>query len=667
MAEVTEIPAYSIKNAARKAKTRDTKLRKKITADGFFTRPGDELGRVHTQDAKTQDSVQNFAAKIGVGTDNLSSGTGYGFNPISRMRTMLEWIHRGSWVGGVAIDVRGDDMTRAGVELQGQLEPEQIAAMEEYATQQGLWNGINNTIKWGDLYGGALGVYLIDGQDLSTPLDMSKIGKGQFKGILTLDRWQVDPSLFDLVTEYGPHLGLPKFYRVSSDAPALRNTNIHYTRVFRIIGVELPYWQQLQENLWGISVLERLYDRMIAFDSATQGAAQLVYKSYLRTYKIKDYKETVASGGPAFENLVKYVNMMARFQSIEGITLMDMEDEFEEHGSTSFSGIAEALVQFGQQLAGALQIPLVRLFGQSPAGLNSTGESDLRTYYDGINQQQNKKLKMPVTIIYRLIAASLGIKLDDSFSIKFRPLWQLTEIEKADVASKIADSVTKVEEAGLVTQQTALKELRQSAAITGIWNNITDEDIEAANDELAPLPEEVEAYAAKAGLEGPGEDLTQIPGSVGNAKDRARTRDYRSAAGMGYYHDLPVVIETPAGTVRRGYNFVTTMPADYGYIRGVTGADGDQVDCWVGPSHASNKVFVIDQRNLDTGEFDEHKCMLGYYSKESALDDYVLGYSDGKGASRVMHITEFDMPGFKQWLAVGDKTKPIDEWINQVG
>jgi hypothetical protein len=50
----------------------------------------------------------------------------------------------------------------------------------------------------------------------------------------------------------------------------------------------------------------------------------------------------------------------------------------------------------------------VRLLGQSPAGLNSTGESDWRNYYDGINARQNKDLGDGTTTIYKLTAQSAG-------------------------------------------------------------------------------------------------------------------------------------------------------------------------------------------------------------------------------------------------------------------
>ena len=440
---------------------------------------------------KATDSFVNFAHNLGIGTDNPMSSSSYGFNPISRNRTLLEWIHRGSWLGGVAVDVVADDMTRAGINIKGEIDPEDIEHLAETAVSLGIWNAVNETIKWSRLYGGALAVMLIDGQDPATPLRLNTIRKGQFCGLLSLDRWMVEPSLSDLVTEYGPNLGLPKFYTVTANAPALSRMRIHYSRCIRLEGVRLPYWQRVMENLWGISVLERLYDRMIAFDSASTGAAQLVYKSYIRTYKIKDMREVVAAGGDALNGLIKYTDMMRRFQGIEGMTLIDAEDDMAAESHGAFSGLADALVQFGQQLSGALQIPLVRLFGQSPAGF-STGETDLRNYYDTIKQQQEKDLRVPLTKVWRAMAASEGIELPEGTKIEFNSLWEMSDEQKATIASTVATAVGAMEEAGLIDKPTALKELRQNSNITGIFTNITDDLIAEAEAEPPPLPEGAE-------------------------------------------------------------------------------------------------------------------------------------------------------------------------------
>lgn len=480
----------SIKRVAQRAKAQDKRDRMAAEKDAAQKK----------NLTATADSLQNFAAAIGIETGNLSSFSSYGFNPITRIRTLLEWIHRGSWLGGVAVDLVADDMTRAGVDIKGEMEPEDIQKIEEEATALGVWNSFNDTVKWGRLYGGAIDVALIKGQDLSTPLRIETIGKGQFKGMYSLDRWMVEPSLGDLVTDFGPTLGLPKYYNVTMDAAALSGKKIHHSRVMRMEGIGLPYQQRLAENLWSVSVIERLYDRMLAFDSTTQGAAQLVYKSYIRTYKIKGLRQIISTGGPAYTALLKFVNLMRQTQSIEGLTLLDGEDEFEALTHGAFSGLSDILSQFAEQLAGALQIPLVRLFGQSPKGF-STGETDLRMYYDSIHQQQNRHMLVPVTNVYRCIAQSLGIKVPDGFSLQFKPLWQITEKEKAEIVTATTGAVMAAQGPGLISDRTALMELKQASDITGMFTNISQDDIEAANDVPTP-PVDPLMPGAEGGAEG---------------------------------------------------------------------------------------------------------------------------------------------------------------------
>lgn len=523
------MPKQSIKGAVRDAMRADARARKDATTKGLSDGTQSKVATI--------DSFVNLAQGLGVGADNpLTSGT-YGFNPITRNRVMLEWIHRGSWLGGMAVDVVADDMTRAGIEPLGDIAPQADDIMEHSSVVLKLWDQINQCIKWSRLYGGAICVALIDGQDPRTPLNLSSVGLNQFKGLLTLDRWMVEPSLEDLVTEYGPNLGLPRYYRVQPNAPALRGSAIHYSRVlFRLVGVELPYQQQLTENLWGISVLERLYDRMVAFDSASMGAAQLVYKAYLRTLKVKGLRDIVAAGGKPMQGLYSYVDMMRRFQGIEGITMLDFEDDFAVQQHSSFSGLSDALIQFGQQLSGALQIPLVRLFGQSPAGLSATGESDLRTYYDHINQRQNRDLRTGVTNMQLLLARSKGIALPPTYLTEFSPLWQMSTKEKAEVANTVTDAVTKAKDAGLVSEQTAMKELRSSSRDTGIFANITQEDIAKANAELEPpMDESMFGGLGLPGmnpLEGENNGPPQAPGREGDGPlSRVKLREEADAGG----------------------------------------------------------------------------------------------------------------------------------------
>lgn len=466
----------SIKAAHHRALAEDEQLRSVATS-------GTHVNGV------TADSFINLAHKLGVGADNaLSSGT-YGFNPITRNRTQLEWIHRGSWIGGLVVDLPADDMTRAGVEYITEMPPDDIEVLDRKIAALNIWPEIANVIRWGRLYGGGLGVILIDGADMKEPLTADSIGPGDFRGLLSLDRWMVEPSYSDLVEELGPHLGKPRYYRVSQNAPALRGKTIHHSRVaFRILGHELPYNQSLTEGLWGCSVLERLYDRMLAFDSASMGIAQLIFKAHLRTLAVKDLREIVSMGqnSQALMGLVSYVDNMRRYQSSEGVTMIDAEDTMHIDQMSAISGVSDALTSLGQQLSGAAQVPLVRLFGQSPAGLNSTGEADMRMYYDGIGQKQMRDLHTGTQLVYKCAAISSDIKLPHGFTLGFRSLWEMSDTEKSQVTTATSGAITGAHEAGLISDYVAMKELRQLGRKTGVFTNITEDDLGKADKEIAP-------------------------------------------------------------------------------------------------------------------------------------------------------------------------------------
>jgi hypothetical protein len=277
-------------------------------------------------------------------------------------------------------------------------------------------------------------------------------------------------------------MGMPKHYQVISGINSLPGMNIHHTRCMRFDGIRLPYYQKLFENLWGLSVVERMLDRLLAFDSSTTGAAQLLYKSHLRVLSVEGFREALAMGGETEAAMVKQFNYIRSMQSNEGFTVLDGKDKFDYH-ATTFSGIAELIDQFATQISGATNIPIVRLFGQSPSGF-STGETDLRNYYDDVNKLQENVLRPQLNRLFEVISRSLsGNPLPEDFTFEFNPLWTLSDTEKSQIASTDTTSISGLFTQGIITKGMALKELLQHSRVTGRFTNITEEDIEAANAE----------------------------------------------------------------------------------------------------------------------------------------------------------------------------------------
>jgi hypothetical protein len=123
-----------------------------------------------------------------------------------------------------------------------------------------------------------------------------------------------------------------------------------------------------------------------------------------------------------------------------------------------------------------------------------------------------------------------------------------------------------------------------------------------------------------------------------------------------------VVIENPAGTVRGGVDksgnqWRTQMPHDYGYFANTKGADGEGVDVFVGPRSDEGLVFVINQIDPDTGEFDEHKVMIGFNSIEEAERAYRAAFTPEWGGLGSIHQCR----NMSEWLAEDDLSQPYRE------
>src|SRR6185312_6173577 len=96
-----------------------------------------------------------------------------------------------SWIVGRAVDCIAEMMTMRGITVDSSADPSETEAFTENWQNLKIWDSICDTIRWARLYGGAIAVILVEGQDMSTPLRIDTVAMGQFKGLFVLDRWQV--------------------------------------------------------------------------------------------------------------------------------------------------------------------------------------------------------------------------------------------------------------------------------------------------------------------------------------------------------------------------------------------------------------------------------------------------------------------------------------------
>ena len=434
--------------------------------------------------SRALDAFSNVLARLGAGTPNLLEGTEYSLQRMSRDFNTLNALYRESWIVRRIIDVIPADMLKNWITITSGLDPDVEKRLSLTLRRTQLIDKLKRGMQWGRLYGGALGVMLVkhQGYDLSQPLQLDWIMPGDFEGLLIFDRWNgINPSSELIEDVSDPDYGYPKYYTVTDPAGG-GSVKIHYSRVVRFTGNTLPFWEEIAEMQWGASVIESIFDELRKRDNVSWNIAQLTFMANIRVLKMQDLGQLLAAtDNESQAELLRTLEAQNMLLNNMGMQVMDAADGLETHQYT-FGGLADCYQQFIMDISGAAEIPVTRLFGRSPSGLNATGESDLQNYYDMIAEKQESYLRPILNkVLPPFIISTLG-SLPDDFDFEFDPVAEPSDKERADLAKCGTDNVVAAYNAGLISQRTALKELKQQSERTGVWTNITDEDIERASD-----------------------------------------------------------------------------------------------------------------------------------------------------------------------------------------
>jgi phage-related protein (TIGR01555 family) len=263
---------------------------------------------------------------------------------------------------------------------------------------------------------------------------------------------------------------------------------VHHSRVLRFIGTKLPPVDETAESYWGASIIEHVLEEIKKYDNTSYNIAMLVFKACLRIYAIEDFDELGAMDETAAKDLYNMLTAMNWMMNNQGMQIINTKDRFETQ-QFSFSGLSDVMETFMLDIAGASEIPVTKLFGRAPAGMNATGESDLKNYYDSVDEKQEIELRPVFDRLLPVMCMSLFGAVPDDLDYDFVSSRRPTEEERKNISTQVSTAVIGAYNAGIIGQKIALKELRESSDITGMWNNITDEDIDKADTEFG-VPDE---------------------------------------------------------------------------------------------------------------------------------------------------------------------------------
>lgn len=382
------------------------------------------------------DGFANFFTRFGTAKDRVaSSGINLDKQPF-RTEPELTAIYRSDGIGRRIVDLPVNDGTRKWIEFPEDTDGKLVKELAKIKTKQ----AIRNAWRWARLYGGGVIVMGIDdgAGDFAEPLNEDNIRSIAF--LRVFDRYRVQFSYTDLETDSSdPNYGNPRQYTIQPiNMPQFI---CHHSRLIRFDGAELPDRERLQNQGWGASEFEAIFESLKSFNISHAGAANIITDFIQTVLSIQNLQAMLAAGQ---EELVKKrLDIIDRGRSVLNTILLDQNEQYSKQAS-SVAGLPDLLDRFQFLLCAVTGIPMSILFGRSPSGLNANGDSEKGMWYDLVGSEQQDIALDPIDRIKSLTLKSKesSIKSDtpEEYTTKFCDLNEMTEKERADARYVVAQA-----------------------------------------------------------------------------------------------------------------------------------------------------------------------------------------------------------------------------------
>lgn len=332
----------------------------------------------------------------------------------------LTGLYEGNDIARTIVSIVPEEIFRKGVEIThtSQLELERQAAKLE------LLNRLQEAMIWGRLFGGGICVLgLDDGRPADTELDPRRIARFAYidvydKSQARIVGWYADKA--------DSRYGKPSVFEFT-DLNGGRLFRVHETRCVVFGGAHTTKRTRQRRQGWDLSVLQAPHDVLRAFGNAFQSLEHMLLDASVGVLAMKGLISKIASLGGR-EELATRATVFDLWRNASRTIMLDADGESYKRESASFTGVGDVIQAFIVRLAAAAKIPVTVLMGQAPAGLNATGASDIRLFYDRIGTEQTQ-VTPTLERVYGYIAIARGF--DPTVKVGWPKLWEETPAEKA--------------------------------------------------------------------------------------------------------------------------------------------------------------------------------------------------------------------------------------------
>lgn len=419
---------------------------------------GNPAGRPPARQQRT-DSWENVVTQIGTTRDPRRGARHY-TRVVSSIEARDLW--RTNDLAARIVETHAAEALRRGIELslgEGKLdEAEEIeAALSEIPGPSWVGNGIvpvfTKALQYEAAYGGAAIWPMMQGAqgDLETELNENQIGS--IERLRLFEPRQLRPAYY-YSDPLHPKNGEPAIYEViplSSRGASARGNRalIHESRLIIFPGIRVSEEEQAGVEIgWGDNKLSRVYQVLADFDLSFGGAAALLAKFSQVVIKLKGLAQAQATNAD-FKQHLEAMNFAG---SVLNAWVVDAEDDVSRLAVT-MAGLPDTLDKLMLRLAAAADMPVSLLMGQAPAGLQATGDSDIRFFYDRVEQLRERLKPLIERLIKWCLLASDGPTSGnepETWCVEFPPLWEPNKKEEKETQKAQAEIDKIYVEAGVL-------------------------------------------------------------------------------------------------------------------------------------------------------------------------------------------------------------------------
>ena len=342
--------------------------------------------------------------------------------------------------------VRAAGYTLTVTDAKGQEDTEAARKIREEAKRLCVDEALYEGMLWGRGFGGAA-IIAMNGKDPSKPLDLHE--PGEIRALPVFDRRYLRVVNMHAAAD-SPNYGKPEMFALMNQ-PLLRGGPngwdgkkelppgqlIHASRVIRFMGDEVDRTEQAYAHFWSYSVLQTVYDNLKNGDSAVQSLGALLTEASVSVFKVQGL--IGAQSSQLKERVMQRLSITDAAKSLfRSVVLDSAAGEDYSRVDASMTGAADTAMVVLQHVAAASEMPMIVLFGISPAGMNATGESDLKNWYNRAGEWRTDEAAPRYQALFDLIAASIGYA-DHTIEITYGPFYSMTPDEEAALAKAVAE------------------------------------------------------------------------------------------------------------------------------------------------------------------------------------------------------------------------------------